>query len=124
MIYMNKSQYVPALTRTDSIYISYLRVYSMLCIVFCHFLQAYNNNWAWVFNIGVQVFLLISGFLYGHKHIDSWKYWFYHRFIRIYIPYFLFLVIIIPSYARHHMVGIKHILVYILDLQGVMWGGG
>ena len=38
----------------------------MVSIVTCHFMQSLGNHWAWVFNIGVQVFLLMSGFLYGY----------------------------------------------------------
>lgn len=37
--------------------ISVVRSCAMLMIVLCHLLQAYGNNWAWLFNAGVQVFL-------------------------------------------------------------------
>ena len=37
--------------------ISVVRSCAMLMIVLCHLLQAYGNNWAWLFNAGVLVFL-------------------------------------------------------------------
>ena len=56
----------------------------MLLIVACHYLQYYNNGLAWWLNVGVQVFFVISGYLYGIRDIDnplaflkefSLKYW-------------------------------------------------
>ena len=39
----------------------------MTMIIVCHFFQYYGNPLAWWFNVGVQVFLFISGYLYGQK---------------------------------------------------------
>lgn len=111
------------ITQSESAAISYLRVLAMLSIVACHFLQSLGSHWAWVFNIGVQVFLLMSGYLYGHKQIGNWREWFGKRFVRIYIPYLLFIVAIIPVYAVARMLSIKNIFVYLLDIQGVFGGG-
>lgn len=106
----------------ESIAIRYMRVLAMCSIVSCHFMQALDNHWAWVFNIGVQVFLLISGFLYGHKHVDNWLQWYRKRFVRIYIPFILFFVAIVPLYTVTERITIKNIVVYIADMQGI-WGG-
>lgn len=113
---------IPTLTQKESVAISYLRVIAMLSIVTCHFMQALDNKLAWVFNIGVQVFLLLSGYLYGHKPIDNWKEWLYKRFERIYVPFLLFIISIIPAYALNCMITWKHLVVYIVDIQG-LWGG-
>lgn len=51
--------------------ISYSRFIAMVMIVLCHFFQFYNNELAWWFNVGVQIFLIISGFLYGMKSIED-----------------------------------------------------
>lgn len=109
----------PVLSKHDSIAISYLRVAAMGCIVLCHFLQAWGNYWAWVFNIGVQFFLLISGFLYGHKNIDKWMEWYYGRFKRVYIPYIVFLIAVFPLLAVCRLISMKQVLLYILNLQGL-----
>ena len=52
--------------------ISRIRFCSMLFIITCHFMQYFNCELAWWFNVGVQVFLCISGYLYGSKdHINT-----------------------------------------------------
>ncbi|MBQ3658507.1 MAG: acyltransferase [Bacteroidales bacterium] len=108
---------ISALTKQESSAISHLRVLAMLSIVTCHFLQALNNQWAWVLNIGVQIFLFMSGFLYGHKHIDNWLNWFEKRITRVYIPFLLFFIAVIPLYAFSKLISFKNIVSYILDLQ-------
>ena len=112
-----------SITRQESIAISYLRVLAMVSIVCCHFMQALGNHWAFVFNIGVQVFILMSGFLYGHKQIDGWLIWFQKRFERVYIPFFLFFIALLPLYAVTDRIGFKKILIYLADMQGLLGGG-
>ena len=51
--------------------ISMIRLLAMLSIIACHFCQYYNNEWAWWLNVGVQVFFIISGYLYGNKSVSS-----------------------------------------------------
>ena len=114
---------IAELSKKESTAISYMRVLAMCSIVCCHFMQALDNHWAWVLNIGVQVFLLISGFLYGHKYVSNWPQWYRKRFIRIYIPFVLFFVAIVPLYTVSERISIKKILVYIADLQGILGGG-
>ena len=86
------------ITQSESIAVSYLRVIATLLILTCHILQALGNRWAWVLNIGVQVFFFISGYLYGHKNIVNWKSWYINRFKKIYIPFistvFIFVILL------------------------------
>lgn len=58
--------------------ISYFRFIAMCFIVLCHIMQrdvfstsiaGANIKWAFWFNIGVQMFLFLSGYLYGKKDI-------------------------------------------------------
>lgn len=114
---------ISSLTKQESVAISYLRVTAMTFIVVCHFMQALASHWAWVFNIGVQIFLLISGFLYGHKHVDNWLNWYKKRFVRIYVPFFLFFVAVLPLYAVTDKISVKQIIVYVANLQGFLGGG-
>lgn len=67
-----------------------IRWLSTIAIVVCHILQAYNNGWAFVLNIGVQIFFFLSGFLYGSKNIKSATSFYKGRFFKLYIPYFIF----------------------------------
>ena len=67
-----------------------IRVFAMLSIVVCHLFQSYNLGLAGLFNIGVQVFFVLSGYLYGTKMILDWKNWAKKRIHKIYLPYFVF----------------------------------
>ena len=98
----------------ESTAISCLRVLAMFSIVSCHFMQALDNHWAWVFNLGVQVFLLISGFLFGHQHITNWMSWWGKRFLRIYIPFIIFFLAVVPLNAKNHLISPKQIVIYLL----------
>lgn len=93
-------------------------------IVVCHILQTLDNNWAWVFNIGVQVFLVLSGYLYGHKVIDKWIPWFISRLKKLYIPYIIFVLFFLVLYAITGLqeVNVKSTMVYVFGLQGLMGG--
>lgn len=46
--------------------VSFARFMAVLLIIGCHLLQhIFVSNLAWVFNVGVQIFLVVSGYLYG-----------------------------------------------------------
>ena len=77
------------ITTTESVAISYFRVMALVSIISCHIFQALDNRWAWVLNMGVQVFFFISGFLYGHKDIQDWIRWYKNRFKKIYFPFII-----------------------------------
>ena len=72
--------------------ISAIRLIAMILIISCHVLQYYNLKLAWWFNVGVQIFLVISGFLYGTKEIENPIEWIGKRFKKILFPYYLLLV--------------------------------
>ena len=76
-------------------------------ILVCHILQYYNNFLAWWFNAGVDVFLILSGYLYGIRSYSftSLKECFYFClkfylkvFIKLLVPYYLLLALMIPAY--------------------------
>lgn len=58
-------------------------------IISCHIMQYYDLELAWWFNVGVQIFLCISGFLYGQKNIDNATDFYNKRLRKILIPYYL-----------------------------------
>lgn len=64
----------------------------MFFIIICHFLQYYGNELAWWFNVGVQIFFIISGFLYGGKEINDPIAFIVRQFKKILIPYYTFLI--------------------------------
>ena len=100
----------------------------MLAIIICHVLQVYANRWAYVFNIGVQVFLTLSGYLYGKRIISNWKSWSIGRIKRVYVPMFMFLIAVLPFYLFFHkeVFSWKAYGLNYLNLQGIpfVMGGG
>lgn len=61
-----------AISVKESVSIRYLRAIATILIVACHFLQTQENKWAFVLNIGVQLFFVMSGYLYGIRNIENW----------------------------------------------------
>lgn len=66
--------------------ISLIRMISMMIIVACHILQGLGNRWAFWVNVGVQIFLFISGYLYGKKEASNVLSFYKSRFIKILLP--------------------------------------
>ena len=55
-------------------------------------MQYYDYYLAWWFNVGVQIFLFLSGYLYGNKDkIEGITCWYCNRLKRILIDYYLFI---------------------------------
>ncbi len=110
--------------------ISLIRMVAMSFIIICHIFQTYDNELAWWFNVGVQIFLIISGYLYCSKDyskespIKILK----KQFKKILIPYYLWLPIVILLYyilcPQHlSLTGVvKYILCCgVLEGQGHFW---
>lgn len=89
--------------------ISFLRLTAMMFIVLCHFFQYYDVELAWWFNVGVQMFFCISGFLYAGKKIDSAIDFITGNLRKILIPYFVFLI---PTIAIYFAFARDSIMVY------------
>ena len=71
----------------------------MFLIITCHILQYHENFLAWILNVGVQIFLIISGYLYGRKKIGSTYQFLIKQFKKILVPYWIFLFFAITMYA-------------------------
>lgn len=71
---------------------TWLRVFAMVLILLCHFFQRSNNTYldmaAQFFNVGNNIFFVLSGFLFGiqNKKYNSIFLWYKKRIKRIYIP--------------------------------------
>lgn len=78
--------------------ITIIRFGAMSFIVICHMLQFYDMNLAWWFNVGVEVFLFMSGYLYGLKRIREPIGWLKHNFIKILTDYWVYIFIISVIY--------------------------
>ena len=71
-------------------YVSMIRFIAMGLIIMCHICQFYDSMLAWWFNIGVQIFFVLSGFLYGNKKIEDPILWVKRNYIKILLPYYIF----------------------------------
>lgn len=100
------------ISQKESHAISILRISAMFSIVLCHILQAYNDPLAWRFNVGVQIFIVLSGYLYGHKETTNWIRWYYGRFMKLYVPCLIYCLIAMPilHYKSEIPISVKNIL--------------
>ena len=108
---------------------TFYRVLGVFLILLCHFTQestsVYLNMSAQLFNIGVDMFFILSGFLFGIRSDLSKNIilWYKKRIKRIYIPYELFVIVLLIV----HLICGKNILKsdwlwLILGLQGSVVG--
>lgn len=98
-----------------------MRIVAMLSIIICHLFQSLQMyEYSSIFNVGVQVFLLMSGYLYGHKIISNVKVWYFKRWVKIVFPAFVLLICLLPLYfaLSHDSLKWYHLPVYALNLQG------
>ena len=70
-----------------------IRIISMIMIVLCHYLQFYENRLAFWFNVGVQIFFILSGVLYGCKDVKDYKKFWKNKFFKLYLPYIVVVLI-------------------------------
>ena len=114
--------------KLESYCISFIRVFAMVLIFLCHLVQESNNGvivqTAQIFNVGVFIFLFISGYLYGQKNIENIKKWYMRRGIRILIPLYIFIILLclITTLFCDKEIEIKKIFIYMLNLQGFLGG--
>ncbi len=71
--------------------ILFLRIISTIFIVLCHTLHYYtfiplHSRLGIIFNVGVFVFLLISGYLYGNKEIGKFSNFIFKRWQKVVLP--------------------------------------
>lgn len=98
--------------------ISITRFIAMITIIICHILQSRSNNLCFYFNIGVSIFLFISGYIYGSRKINNVTHFYRNRAMRILIPYYLMIIIIIiVNIIQGNSLKIQDILSSLLCLQ-------
>lgn len=102
--------------------ITIVRVLSMLMIITCHILQGYNQSSAFLFNVGVQIFFLLSGFLYGKIEITSIASFVKKRFVKVYIPFILVVLCCVAIYIIFNITALsfRNIIPYVFNIQGLV----
>lgn len=74
--------------------VSVIRLIAFGFIITCHIQQYLNISLAWWFNVGVQIFLCISGYLYGGKDIPNEIEFYRKQLIKILTPYYITVIIV------------------------------
>lgn len=70
--------------------ISFVRLIATVMIVICHMMQYEEYFLAWWLNVGVQIFLCMSGYLYGRKKFSGTDISFYKKqFTKILTDYYV-----------------------------------
>lgn len=107
--------------------ISCLRIFSMLLILLCHVIKYYtfipgSSHINQFFNVGVQVFLLISGYLQGRKEVVNYGNWMYKKAKRIWLPViFVVAFDVIMLAIMHTPTDTLTIIMYLLNLHGLLF---
>ncbi len=73
--------------------ISCIRFISFMMIIICHILQGLGNELAFWFNLGVQIFFFMSGYLYGNKKIKNYSNFFKDKLEKILLPLSILVII-------------------------------
>lgn len=92
----------------------------MVMIIICHIGTAVDNSAiGQIFQVGVQLFIFISGYLYGRKDIPQGFHWLKGRFLRICLPFYLFIAYsIVLNIVLHIRIDWLMVLFDLLNLQG------
>lgn len=103
------------------------RIVAMFMIIVCHLVQEFDNKYIQMtsqfFNVGVFIFIFISGYLYGAKQIENPKKWLFNRFIKIMIPVYIFMIFIFGlEIFKEHNFKLKYVFIYLFDLQFIFGG--
>lgn len=109
-------------------FIVWIRAISVFLILLCHLTQAHSNGYvvmtSQIFNVGVNIFIIVSGFLFGRFGVNPpYGKWLVKRVKRIFVPYWLFLVVALTLLvaAGTHL-SATHIVMNILGLHGFAYG--
>lgn len=100
--------------------VSLSRAIGVILIILCHIASAFDmSSLGQLLQVGVQLFLFISGFLYSNKQIEDEKKWIHRRARRICVPCCLWLVCICGiAVLRGQVVSTFSAVLYFLNLQG------
>lgn len=100
-----------------------IRIISMLSIVTCHILINSKNmiiyNLSHFFDVGVFVFLILSGYLYSDKEIRSGKDFFKRKFTKLILPVYIYGIIVISLSNITIYSKIKNIAVVLTNTESI-----
>ena len=105
--------------------ISLIRLCAFCMIFTCHILQYWGQELAWWFNVGVQIFLCISGYLYGGKKINDPFIFIVRQFKKILLDYYIVIIpaIFLYSLFEPQMLNMR-LIIGVLIAGATLPGGG
>jgi peptidoglycan/LPS O-acetylase OafA/YrhL len=106
--------------RNESIAI--IRILATLFIVVCHLGTYYQSSAiTQFFNVGVPIFFLISGYLYGQRTISKWRHWYIKRWCILMIPCYIWFIIlaIFALTAFFVFPSVQYYFLLLCNLQGI-----
>lgn len=105
--------------KKDSV-LSFVRVVAMLSIILGHWCTWKGINTFQLGGLGVEIFLLLSGYLYGTKEISNKVTWGKNRVLRL-MPSLWITVVIhqVLLIVAGHDLRISSLLLYLFDIQGL-----
>ena len=108
------------ISQIQSTVISVIKVMAMSLIIACHFAQAFGYTIAFLLNVGVQIFFLTSGFLYGKIEVTQPLEFYKKRLLRVYVPYIMVVtvVLLIQGLIGAWQFNLRDVLIYACNLQG------
>lgn len=114
--------------------ISCVRFIAMCFIIICHMMQRddFSSNiygahigWAFWFNVGVQMFLFLSGYLYGKKDDIDTIFFFKKNFSKLLVDYYVFVIIMLIIIHFSTLLNIdKATIIALITLTGTPPGLG
>lgn len=102
--------------------VSFVRVCAMLFIIVCHLGSHFGSVLiGQFFNVGVPIFFMISGYLYGGRTIQDLRMWLKKRIIRLYIPLLLWGICMFAFTLMQGeaLPSIKEYIFFLLNLHGL-----
>lgn len=100
--------------------LSCVRAVATALIVACHIFQGLDLEIAFWLNIGVQIFFILSGYLYGKKEIKCPGEFYKKQFLKIMMPYWIVCVVMLAIEAVR--TGLGHYNIF--NLLGTLLGFG
>ena len=124
---MKDSKTVALASKEKNVSIQIIRIFSMLLIIFAHIASESSigivKNSAQFLNVGVWIFLFISGYLYGKKEKIEIKKFYFGRLKKVFLPMYLFMICLyIITYIVKGNIDIKYAVIYLFDLQYIFGG--
>lgn len=107
--------------KTKDVSIQLIRILSMFSIILCHLVQELNNptlaQTGQLFNVGVYIFLFLSGWLYGNKEINDICNWILGRVKRVLVPMWIFMIFLFFIYSFQGTMNLWYIPIFLTNTQ-------